>query len=131
MAKFAIEYIKICLRKGLPGFLENPSSSMIFDLPWIQKMVQRGILKIEKCDFCQYGTSYRKPTKILHWNCNIELARCHAVGGRCSATNSKHVVLTGVSGGAFMTKHAQVYPRKFAKHLMNQVIDAVLCTHPP
>ena len=125
MVKNAIEYIELCLENGTPGYLENPRTSMVFKVPKIRRWIDDGIVQFVVGDFCQYGTQWKKPTAFLVWNCpTICLHRCKCIGGRCSMTGKKHLILTGASKSGFLTKFAQAYPRKLAKHLISQMMGA-------
>jgi hypothetical protein len=125
MVKNAIECIELCLSNGIRGYLENPLTSMIFKVPRIKKWIDSGIVQFVVGDFCQYGTQWKKPTAFLIWNCPpISLHRCKCIDGRCSKTGKKHLILTGASKSGFLTKFAQAYPRKLAKHLIAQMMGA-------
>ena len=129
MVRNAIEYIKICFERKIPGYLENPRSSMIFQVPWIRRKIKEGSLVANKVDFCQYGTPFKKPTTFLTWGFKVNLHTCTATNRRCSFTNSFHEVLTGISNGKFRTSAAQMYPRKLAKNFMTEFLKAEH-THP-
>ena len=130
MVKNAIEYVKICLSKNIPGYIENPKTSMLWKVPWIRRQINKGVLLVNKVDFCQYGTAFKKPTIFLTWNFSVSLKTCTPNNCRCSYTGSFHETLTGISNWKFRTSAAQVYPRKLAKHFINEFLNAER-THPP
>ena len=123
MLRYAFEYIRICHRVGIPGYLENPGSSMMFTVPEFKVLEDAGIIYFPKCDFCQYGTPWKKPTTFVTWLWKPELKQCHMCQGRCSHSGKKHVVLSGFQNKRFMTSYAQVYPRNLAKSLMGQMLN--------
>ena len=126
----ARRYVGKCLNKNIPGYLENPRTSRFWKLPWVLRLVAAGRAQLVDFDMCQYGTQWRKPTRLLVWNVptTIELLRCSGKQGLCSRTHKPHLLLSGVAKGRFLTAAAQVYPPAFATALKH--ICCPLC-HPP
>lgn len=95
----------------------------MFLVPEVIAIMNNKNVSVVDVDFCQFGTAWRKPTKLV---CGFidqqDLARlgkrCHAVGGLCSRSGKKHFQLTGTGpGGICWTRIAQPYPRKLANSL--------------
>ena len=121
----AIRCIRRCLKRNIPGFLENPSNSWVWQVPAIQRLIRHPAVHLIRVDQCQYNQQWRKPTKLLFWNvCPAHLKVCSGKG-RCSRTNRAHLQLTGLVGKRFLTQHAQVYTKEFAAALMQSFM------HPP
>jgi hypothetical protein len=129
-ASFSASVLKLCMILGIPGTIENPKSSRIWLYP--------SIVALSRCrhrvhtpsplsrpssivlDFCQFGTDWRKPTKILgiHIDLNPIASTCTGKRGICSRTGVKHQVLEGrAPGGQYWTRLATMYPFQFAKRL--------------
>ena len=53
--RFTLRLLKLCERHSVPYALENPETSMAWDM----KPMRRFIL-----DFCQFGEAWKKPTQI-------------------------------------------------------------------
>ena len=114
--------IRRCLTLNIPGYLENPMTSLIWRTPQIQKLLRRRHVHLIRADLCQYGVQWRKATSLLVWNCApFQLQTCSG-RGRCSRTHRPHLQLTGLSNKIFLTKQAQVYPRPFAQELVSKII---------
>jgi hypothetical protein len=120
----AVRLIRKANGLGIGGYLENPRTSRIFLTPQILKLVKQGIAVFVDLDMCQYGTQWKKPTRLLVWGPNkgaVVLSKCQPRGCICFNSNRPHLMLTGVSKGKFRTAVAQVYPMQFAKTLMHQL----------
>lgn len=114
----AMRVIRRCLKQGIAGYLENPASSRLWDTPQIKKLLSDSRCQLITLDMCQYGCQWKKPTRLLFWNCDsVVFNRC---SGRhfCSRTGRKHLQLTGMSGKKFLTEQAQIYSQEFAESLM-------------
>ena len=126
MLRGSVRCIKKCVQLKVPGYLENPLTSRIWKTKPIQALIRRRQAFTVDFDMCQYGTSWRKPTRLLIWGCQpFQLRRCSAVCGKCSRTKQAHVMLSGVSKGAFLTSQAQVYPEEFVSWLLPLLFPAL------
>ena len=83
VALVAIEACLLALTLGVFFALENPIDSLIWLLPEMQALAGRDGVYTLEVDYCQFGTSWKKPTKILT-SCR-ELLR---VARRCTGTSS-------------------------------------------
>jgi len=134
----ALVLIKLCLKHGVPGYLENPRSSRLFKMKGFVQLVKAGKARFVDTDMCAYGTCWKKPTRLLVWGKSselVELRRCKPCHGRCNTTGKKHVQLSGAKNGKFLTSAAQVYPEGFTRHLIPQILarrpEAGSLTVPP
>ena len=127
MLHCALRYIKLAVSLNLPGYLENPRASRLWKVPAILKLVKHGMARFIDLDMCQYGVAWRKPTRLLVWctPTDMDLCKCHTKNNLCSRSGKRHLQLTGLSGGRFLTAAAQVYPKAFGEAL------AILLYGPP
>ena len=117
----ALGLIKLCLSLGIPGYLENPASSRVFKMKGCVGLVKSARAQLVRADMCQYGVAYKKPTLLLVWGVPpgaVTMKVCKPVHGRCSCTGKKHIQLSGIEKGKFITSAAQVYPLAFSEALM-------------
>ena len=73
--------------------------------------------------YCGYGTSWKKPTKILGINCNLkelEGRQCHSMRGICSHSSLPRTVLSGFSKehNYMWTSVASAYPPMLRQHVI-------------
>jgi len=59
------ELMKLCESCDVPFYLENPQSSKVWMHPIIRKWIQKKTSHRVEFDYCQFDTSWRKPTSIL------------------------------------------------------------------
>ena len=128
LARFTIRYALLCLEHLVPFMIENPMTSRLWVLPRMLKLLQKPGAHVVDVDFCQFGTRWRKSTKLVFGNVPAEalegLAKCRFHGrGCCSCTGKPHLVLSGTApNGKFWTLIAQAYP----KQLCDMVVHALL-----
>ena len=122
---------KVACLRGVPCFLENPASSLLWAAPPIARSFSRGGGRRHVLDFCQFGKPRRKRTAIASWGAPpwTDICRqCSGRGGACSRTGAPHVQLTGVdkSSGQLWTRIAEPYPAslcsKAADHLVSSFV---------
>ena len=123
----AVRLIRLSLRSGKSGYLENPATSRA----WIvlrrmfHRELSRGEVRIIQTDMCGYGTAFKKPTCLLIWgrySKGVCLRRCNGKGGLCGHSGVAHLQLTGVKDGVFLTHHAQIYCRRFVSDFLGQLL---------
>ena len=117
-----------CCAQVVPWTVENPRLSMLWLAPPMLHLARRRIVNETVLDFCMYGTSWKKPTKLLGAFVSFELVskRCHASGKCCERSGASHIALTGANeNGIFMTKVAEAYPRRFAMALARTLVNGV------
>ena len=125
--------LHLCMSCKVPFVIENPWTSRIWLTRETLELRERGA-ELHKFDFCPYKGPWRKRTGLLIWQFP-ELASalrvCKAVQHRCSATNSRHLILEGTdSNGVFWTRRAQAYPVAFCKEFA-LLVRASLATVKP
>ena len=125
----------------IPCFLENPAQSMMWKVPRLRKLCDVPCSRLFVCDFCQFGSRWRKRTHIQSWysqDCNELNFTCSGRGGKCNATGKFHIVLKGQDriSKQLWTHLAQPYPPKFAatcakllKHSADQLHTFFLGKH--
>ena len=117
--RFCARMLRECAKHSIPAGMENPRSSMI----WLA-MPLRGVIAATWSedvfvDHCQWGTRWRKPTRLLMICCaNLDRLqrRCHPTGRVCSYSGREHLTVSGINPDTkkFWTSHAQEYPRGFS-----------------
>ena len=60
-----LKIISACNDTGTPWILESPHSSYMFKVPELVRISQRDPVSTVVCDFCQFGTRWRKRTRLL------------------------------------------------------------------
>ena len=103
-------------------------TSRLWVLPPMMKLLKKPQVHVVDVDFCQFGTRWRKSTKLVFGNVQAEALeglakrRCHG-RGCCSRTGKPHIVLSGTApNGKFWTLIAQPYP----KQLCDMIVQALL-----
>ena len=114
-------FCKYCHRRRVPFYIENPLTSRLWKMPELLELGRLPHTTSLVVDYCQYGEPWRKSTRIMvsrHADVRSLERRCHFGRGYvCSASGKRHVVLSGSSGGTFMTAKAQAYPQKLCRAL--------------
>lgn len=121
---FTLRLLRLCERCHVPYALENPMSSMAWDIDKMQYFISSFSPQIVLLDYCQFGEIWKKPTKLLThgWDSSPLHVRCQGVHGRCSKTSRPHVPLRGRDySGLFMTLRAQPYPWAMAQAVADQM----------
>jgi hypothetical protein len=108
------------------GGVENPFGSVLWKLPELQALGQRSRTYQTTCHYCQYGTRWKKPTKLFFVGGKRALAPsklCNQVGNRCAKTKKPHLKLGNgrrhPASGAVLTKLATEYPQKLAAQIVD------------
>ena len=107
--------------------MENPKGSVMWLMPEVQALPERTPQAfLANCDYCQYGTRWKKPTTILWVGVKPTMAPtkcCIMNGGRCSRTGQPHIKLgqgrLDPKTGKPMTQVAEPYPTRLAKAFAN------------
>ena len=111
----------------VPFTIENPFMSLIWLAPAFRALARRRGVSDVRTDFCQWGTPWMKPTRILggHVDMSIVARTCRMRKGICSRSGCRHVVLAGLNKDkVFMTKLAEPYPPSFASQLAKVHVNA-------
>eukprot|EP00438_Fugacium_kawagutii_P024606 Skav200074 [mRNA] locus=scaffold838:451933:457558:- [translate_table: standard] len=110
--RWLCKMLRICLRLRIHYWIENPDGSFIWLQPSMTSLPRRVQCKFYKCDFCHFGTPWRKRTRFL------TSSRLAGLRHLCDRTH-KHRVLRGRGRGqkASWTKIAEPYPKKLCSLL--------------
>ena len=124
-ARAALRIIRDCNKFNLPWALEHPRSSRLFWTREFQNLMQQDNVIICDLDQCQYGTPWRKSTRVLVGNvpeqdCIYLFKKCFSGRDRCcSRSGKRHVILQGKHpSGLNWTAIAAAYPRKLSEALV-------------
>ena len=125
---WSVRLFRLCADRGIAVILENPKSSLAWQMPPIVRILQRHDVSLVHLDHCQFGELWKKPTFLMA--CNIDISclhiQCHTMQGRCSRTKRPHIPLLGVDyDGTFMTLKAQPYPWALARQVTGCVTKAL------
>eukprot|EP00438_Fugacium_kawagutii_P018478 Skav222409 [mRNA] locus=scaffold4005:148863:154871:+ [translate_table: standard] len=104
--------IEICLHAGIIFWVENPDGSYFWRQPKFQLLVSRNNLGFYRCDFCVFGTRWRKRARFCANN-GLQHTKHFCRG------DHSHVVLRGRSSyhKCSWTKVAEPYPRGLCSKL--------------
>ena len=133
LMRFTIDVIKAAIRLGVPVALENPATSIMWCIPELQALYRKGGSEIVT-DFCQWGTAWRKSTKVWYWSVDLSCTAKRCTGKQvCSRTNQPHETLSGLNpAGQWKTKAAEAYPSRLTNQLAKCcVASATLCRSRP
>jgi rubredoxin len=136
LARFTLKAIRLAIQLKLHWAVENPLTSMLWVLPGFKQLKDDTIKNVfVRVDYCQYGTSWQKPTAILS-NCaaladvgaTCHMGMCESSGTRriCSRSGECHVRLCGLdSDGVWNTSHAEPYPARLCTRIATVVDKSV------
>ena len=108
--------------------IENPETSMAWEVPAMQKFISTTHAKECSLDFCMFGEPWKKPTKLVYNFLSLDALgkKCTSQTHVCSKTHRPHVPLKGVANnGKFMTLLAQPYPWRLAAAFADVVATAL------
>ena len=112
---------KAALHLGVIAVAENPAGSFAWRQARWKPILASPRSTWCEFDFCRFGASYRKRTKLLCINCDLQINhKCLGSHGFCS-NGRRHQQLIG----AKMTSSAQVYPSRLTKVLAARFFEAV------
>ena len=124
----SLELFEAVVQSGGDASLENPLRSLMWQVPQVQQLKVRLHLYNVDLDQCQFGSAFRKPTRIL-----VSNAQFLALALKCRGDHP-HTALKGrlrLRSGevVFLTKLAQEYPSEFCKafaQVTKSVVDHTL-----
>ena len=108
-----VKLIKTCTRHNTRWYIENGIESDLWRCAPIKELMEMKDARTSQFDYCQYGTPYMKPTRILCWrNIHFELQqkRCGMSqhnNHRGKATGQRHKQLIGKNEKAEYNKRQQ------------------------
>ena len=121
---FTLRVLRVCESMHVAYALENPLTSMAWEIDHMQLFLKTFTPFFAVLDFCQYGENWKKPTQIVTkgWDSSPLCRRCESVRGKCSRTHRQHIPLRGVDySGLFLTLRAQPYPWALAETVAAQL----------
>ena len=108
-------FIRACLRSQTPCLAENPVNSMAWMQPGLKRLINHRFCHLHTLDQCQYGTSWRKRTRIASWFAPPPANPHHLCPSRrgICTTGRPHKILRGGN----LTSLAQKYPKDLSVFL--------------
>ncbi len=121
-----VQLIKKLIQICIGGYLENPLTSLIWGAFGIllKQEIRQGFVVFVDTDMCAHGTAWKKPTRLMLWGDtrkDATMPRCKTSNGNCQYTNKPHEQLVGQVGRVWKTSLGQIYPPRFASHLLKQM----------
>ncbi len=58
---------ELCTEIGVPWVIENPRSSLIWQMPTMKKLAAKSKAEFCRYDYCQFGSDWQKPTVLMAW----------------------------------------------------------------
>ena len=128
LAHFSSKVLLLCALLLIPGVIENPATSWLWQTSWMQRLAARRDVSFCVTEFCQWQAApFKKSTSFLHTGVDLsEIAARRCLGARrgcCARTGKGHQALCGLAPSApgkpqqFWTKIAEPYPRKLCLRL--------------
>ena len=112
---FLLRIISACELYRIPYVVENPATSMLWEMPTMLRFCKRYSPSKIFLDYCAYGMPWKKPTALMYNFLRLESLeqQCHSRGHACQFSHKPHVPLRGRdSTGTFLTLRAQPYPER-------------------
>jgi hypothetical protein len=130
LARFSMSVMFAARFANIACSLENPASSRLWITPPAKRLLTSSRVSDVVSDFCQWGTSWLKPTRIVGVCLDLSrlARRCNFRSNNfvCSRSGCRHQQLCGqAEGGKFWTEIAEAYPKPFARALALALSDAV------
>ena len=126
--RFSCSLMVLASTLGIAFTMENPARSRIWLCPAVLRMLRRRHICLHFCEFCMFGTRWRKSTAFasvfLNLDC-LEQYRClGAKRGLCKRSGLPHIHLCGQApSGQWMTHLAEPYPWKLCHVLAGAFAD--------
>ena len=127
---FSAKCLRLCISRRVSASSENPRLSRLWLCPPTCALGRSHHVTFEHCDFCMFGTHWKKVTGIMACFLDLSgLSRFRCLGsspGICARTGNRHFVLSGVdSSGKFWTKRAEPYPLRFCNLLAKMYVNCL------
>ncbi len=110
---FTLDIARLCYKLGIPIVIENPLTSMAWEVPSMQQFMCRKHVRTCDLDFCQYGERWKKPTRLVYFALDLQslCKTCQGTHHKCSHSKRPHIALIGRdASGIWWTRRAQPYP---------------------
>ena len=113
LLRFMVKVCRLATKKRIPWSIENPLTSILWIVPEVRSMLFHTKASQARFDFCQFGTPWRKSTRISGTLEGLGEATRKCTGSLCSRTGKPHQQLSGRNpDGVFWTQIAQPDPIK-------------------
>lgn len=125
---FTLRIVELCEQYHIPYVIENPFSSMAWDVPRMRRFIAKYNCAFCELDFCMYGEYWKKPTRLLYnfLDMSVLSRRCNSTTHICSRTSKPHTPLKGRHhSGKFWTLVAQPYPWDLAHGVASVLAKAL------
>lgn len=125
---FTMHILELCNRYHIPFVLENPLTSMAWEMQPLQRFKSQSGAMFCDLDFCQFGEIWKKPTRLMYKGIDISSLglKCTGTIHRCSRTHRQHLPLKGRdASGQFWTLRAQPYPLAMCKEFASVAARAL------
>lgn len=111
-ALFTAEVITVCNRYGIHWSLENPRNSRLFEVPFLQQLLQSSMVTRVDLGFCQFGEPFKKPTSLFTTCSPLSSLSRHCNHRRHSTVlrGSERVMVDGKWTTQPRTRRAGAYP---------------------
>ena len=117
--------VQACIKMSVPGCEENPKNSYLWQVHGRPARARVLAVQSRVFDQCSFGALCRKSTRMDFWHVTPPLSFSACCRGRlCSFTSNKHLRLSGLSNGTFVTAHAAAYPEKLARAFAKTLAEA-------
>ena len=129
--KQCLSLVRACRRVRVPVALGSPSSSWMWQVPPLARLLRRPDSHMCTLDFCAFGTRWRKRTRVQVWGSSFRvrlLGPCQGRSGMCSFSGKKkHIVLSGrdPSSGKLWTGVAEPYLVRFCQLFARALEQAI------
>ena len=130
----ALTISRACVKHIVPMVLENPHSSLAWQHPQMQRIIQHNAAAEYVVDYCQFGCPWRKRTRLvgLHTGQSPALCvRCTGRHGLCSRTGQQHQQSRGTNPltGKLWTRIAEPHPTQLASRAARTLHQAAEHIH--
>ena len=127
---FSCHVLALALTLHVAFTLENPLRSRLWLCPSVQRLLPRRFTCVVGVTFCSFGTSRKKPTRLLGIDIDLTVLSGHyyrgTKRGMCLFSDKPHVALMSRTNGVWRTKLAEPYPNKSCRALPN-VLQILTC----
>ena len=121
LMQFSLTILETARKMGVMAVLENPHMSRLWLVPQIRDLERQQHVSSCIVDHCQYGTCWRRRTKLLTVHCPLILHQCSGQHGLCSRTLRPHQHLSGRCHAVTWSQIAEHYPRELCSEICRQV----------
>ena len=130
--RFSAYILRLGIRYGVPGSMENPQRSRIWLTPPLLAILRHKFSYWQVTHYCSWGKPFKKPTAFLSVLIRLqrlETAVCKSTKrGVCQYSSKAHVQLCGQDAqGNWLTKLAQPYPRQMCDAIAKDYKDFEVC----